>query len=208
MDFSSRNVLRLFYFPDHFLLKKTVLPSNIRHLSNGIKIEGGQTRHPILHLLFQRGKEVNILRISSSDCDCEREITIQHQFDCVCRKALRGEASDYRREMARRAKYEVTFSELSESEMNRLYVLDEYEMEKRTYHVLDFDVEVKSELIAEALDALPKQKRDVILLSYFLEMSDAEIARKMNLVRSTIHHHRTSSLKLLKNLLKEDKNNE
>jgi len=149
---------------------------------------------------------VNILKISSSDC--EREITIQHQFDCVCRKALRGEASDYRREMARRAKYEVTFSELSESEMNRLYVLDEYEMEKRTYHVLDFDVEVKSELIAEALDALPKQKRDVILLAYFLEMSDAEIARRMNLVRSTIHHHRTSSLKLLKNLLKEDKNNE
>ncbi|WP_442346039.1 sigma factor-like helix-turn-helix DNA-binding protein [Gemmiger formicilis] len=38
-----------------------------------------------------------------------------------------------------------------------------------------FDVLVKNELLAEALNALPERKRDIILLSYFLDMSDAEI---------------------------------
>ena len=42
---------------------------------------------------------------------------------------------------------------------------------------------MKDALIAEALQALSERKRNVILLSYFLEMSDADIAREMNLVR-------------------------
>lgn len=56
-------------------------------------------------------------------------------------------------------------------------------------------------LFAEALQTLSEKKRNVILLSYFMEMSDAEIAREMNLVRSTIHEHRKRSLALLKNIM-------
>ena len=41
----------------------------------------------------------------------------------------------------------------------------------------------------------------MILLSYFLEMSDADIAREMNLVRSTVHEHRTRSLEILKKIM-------
>ena len=45
-----------------------------------------------------------------------------------------------------------------------------------------FDVLVKNELLAEALNALPERKRDIILLSYFLDMSDAEIGELLNVV--------------------------
>ena len=31
-----------------------------------------------------------------------------------------------------------------------------------------------------------------------MEMNDADIARKLNLVRSTVHEHRTRSLEILK----------
>ena len=41
-------------------------------------------------------------------------------------------------------------------------------------------------LIAEALQTLTEKKRNVVLLSYFMDMSDADVAREMNLVRSTI----------------------
>ena len=34
-----------------------------------------------------------------------------------------------------------------------------------------------------------------------MEMSDADIAREMNLVRSTIHEHRTRSLEVLKKIM-------
>ena len=74
--------------------------------------------------------------------------------------------------------------------------------------VLDFDVEVESPNISAALEALPDKKRDIVLLSYFLDMSDTEIAQRLNLANSTIHFHKTSSLKMLKKLLEEGKADE
>ena len=68
------------------------------------------------------------------------------------------------------------------------------------------NVVVKDALLAEALKALTERKRDVILLSYFMEMNDADIARKLNLVRSTVHEHRTRSLEILKAMLEENVN--
>lgn len=49
--------------------------------------------------------------------------------------------------------------------------------------------------------ALPLDKRDIILLSYFLDMSDNEIAKLLNMVRSSVAYRRTSTLKLLKELM-------
>lgn len=43
-------------------------------------------------------------------------------------------------------------------------------------------------------------------MSYFMEMNDADIARKLNLVRSTVHEHRTRSLEILKAMLEENVN--
>ena len=63
------------------------------------------------------------------------------------------------------------------------------------------DIDRLCEPIAEALKELTERKRNVILLSYFMEMSDADIAREMNLVRSTIHEHRTRSLEILRKIM-------
>lgn len=127
-----------------------------------------------------------------------KESTIQHQFDSFCKKVLKGEASNYRKELARRFQYEVTFSELSEMELNQLYVMDEYSTDYHLFKVMGYDVEVKNALIGEALEALSEKKRNIILLSYFMDMSDEAIGELMNLVRTTIHRHRTSSLQQIK----------
>lgn len=63
--------------------------------------------------------------------------TVPHQFDSFCRKVLREETRDYLRELMRRAAHEVPLSELSEEQMERLYVLlDEYPSE-----AIHFDVQ-------------------------------------------------------------------
>ena len=69
-------------------------------------------------------------------------------------------------------------------------MLDEYDLESYKFQVLNYDIKAKDSLIAEVLTSLTKRKRDVILLSYFVGISDAEIARKMKLVRSTVNEHR------------------
>ena len=124
--------------------------------------------------------------------------TVRHQFDSLCRKVLRDESRNYKKQLARRAEKEANFSGLSEVELNQLYVMDEYPSDSTYFDVLDYQIAVKDVRLAEALAALPSKKRDVILLSYFLDMTDTEIAEKLEVVGSTIHRRRTSSLEELK----------
>ena len=102
------------------------------------------------------------------------KMTIRHQFDRLCQMALKGEAVNYYKHMDYRRKHEVTFSELSEKELSKLFTMDEYGTEYHHFEVHGYDIEVKNTLIAEALKELTERKRNVILLSYFMEMSDAD----------------------------------
>ena len=134
--------------------------------------------------------------------------TVRHQFDCFCKMVLHGEKVNYEKEMDYRSKHEVSFSQLTEEELRCLNTMDEYITESGKFRVLDYDIEVKDELISEALKYLPEKKRNVILLSFFLDMTYTEIAKHMNLVRSTIHHHRVSSLQALKKIMEGIRNGE
>lgn len=127
--------------------------------------------------------------------------TIRHQFDSFCKKVLREEYRDYVRETQRRLQHEISFSELSPQEMDQLYVMDEYSTDSHHFSVLGHDIAVKDDLINAALAALPEQKRDIILLSYFLDMTDQEIGETLNIIRRTVQYQRTISLKQLKKLL-------
>ena len=131
----------------------------------------------------------------------EKQLRIRKQFDSFCKTLLKNEMIDYERARSYRLKYEISFPELTQEELKRMSTVDEYIVESEIFHVLDYDVEVKDELIGEALKYLPEKKRNVILLSFFMDMTDTEIAKHMNLVRSTIHHHRISSLQALKKIL-------
>ena len=138
----------------------------------------------------------------------EKQIRIRKQFDSFCKTILKNEMIDYERARSYRLKHEVSFSELTEGELEQLKTDDEYIVVSEMFRVLDYDIEVKDELIVEALKYLPEKKRNVILLSFFMDMSDTEIAKHMNLVRSTIHHHRVSSLQALKKIMEGIRNGE
>lgn len=131
------------------------------------------------------------------------EETCRHQFDRLCQLALEGEVANYFKHLDCRKQHESLFSELPVSVVDSLCTMDQYDLDHFQFQVFGYDVEVKDALIAEALQSLTEKKRNVILLSYFMEMSDAEIARTMNLVRSTIHEHRKRSLELLKKFMEE-----
>ena len=42
---------------------------------------------------------------------------------------------------------------------------------------------IENDLLADALNALPQDNRDILLMYWFLEMADREIAERMNLAR-------------------------
>ncbi len=136
--------------------------------------------------------------------------TIRRQFDSRCRKILREESYSIRKRLARRAEKEVSLSWLSEKELNRFYVIDEYPSDLFFFDTAEYRIPVRDEKLASALAALPDKKRDVILLAFFLDMKDTEIAAKLKVVGSTIHRRRTSSLEELRSRLEvfENERNE
>lgn len=93
---------------------------------------------------------------------------------------------------------------MSEKELAQLYTEDKYFVSEQIFNVLGLNVIVTDDVIAEALQSLPERKRDIILLSYFLELSDREIGDKLNMLRSTVQYQRTSTLQQLKNFMKGD----
>ena len=127
----------------------------------------------------------------------------QRVFDSFCKKILKNEARNCYDEIKRRRDKEVSFSELSEQELEQLSTSDKYFVAEQIFNVLDYAVIVNDELIAEALRNLPERNRDIILLHYFLDLSDGEIGQKLNLIRTTVQYQRTSTLRQLKNFLEE-----
>jgi len=126
---------------------------------------------------------------------------IQHQFDSYCKKTLKLTARDCYRRIKRRGEREIVLSELSEQDLAKLAVTDEYFKDAYSFSVLGYDITVSDVDLAEALTELPADRRDIILLAYFLNMSDREIAERLNIVRRTVAYRRASSLQELKKFM-------
>mgnify|MGYP000046054735 FL=1 len=81
---------------------------------------------------------------------------------------------------------------------------DKHFMSEHVFEVLGLPVVVTGDLLADALAQLPEGKRDVILLSYFLEMTDREISEKLNIVHQTVSKRRLVTLKELREYLMKE----
>ena len=124
--------------------------------------------------------------------------TIQHQYDTLIKKNLKGEARSYLRNLSKQSVQEICFSDMIESDFNTLYTEDTYDFEYYTFHVCGFDVAVRNSLLGEALEILAQPKRDIVLLFYFLAMSDEEISALLKVVRSTVFRRRKAALDVIK----------
>lgn len=130
--------------------------------------------------------------------------TIRFQFDYMARKVMICARSNWRRFIGRRSRHECLFSEISDLELNKLQTFDTYHLDNQMYEILSLEVEVADYKIAKALDILSKQKRDVILMFYYLEMSDEEIAEELSVNRSTVYRNRVNALKTIRKIIEEE----
>ncbi len=133
----------------------------------------------------------------------EHEKTIEHQFDSFCKTVLRNQARNIFAENKRWNKKFVSLESLTPAELNQLCIRDTYKAECICFSIYDYDIPIEDILIAQALETLSKRKQDVILLSFFLDMKDVDIAEIMNLTKSTVHYHRESALEELRKFMEE-----
>lgn len=132
------------------------------------------------------------------------EWEIRCAFNGFCKKAIKCEASNAHRDVRRHQLREVTLSSLSPQEESQLYTVDRYFVKEYTDDsICVAGKRITPKLLAEALRTLPEEKRNAVLLYYFEGMTDNDIAKLLNISRSTVQYRRTSSFELLKRYLEE-----
>ena len=128
---------------------------------------------------------------------------IRCAFNGFCKRTLKHEATNAHKQTKRQQLREVTFSDLAPQEENQLYTLDTYFENEATEAFNVGGKKITPKLLADALQTLPEDKRNAVLLYYFMNMSDVEIAEQSGVPRSTVQYRRTSSFELLKRYLEE-----
>lgn len=125
----------------------------------------------------------------------------QYAFDSYCKKVLKCEACNGYRQISRHQKRFTSLEELSEAEMAQLAVYDRYPWEYTTFPVGGVVILIEDDGLAEALLGLSQEDREIFMMHWFLRMTDAQIARYINMPRRTVNTRRHKAYRLLTELM-------
>lgn len=132
------------------------------------------------------------------------EQRVQNQFGGFCTRVLKNEANRIHNEYARQREIEKSLDAVTPEELEQIAVMDQYFQDDHVFEVLGKQVVVTGDLLAEAIAKLPDRKRDIILLTYFLGLTDREISKYLNIVHQTVSKNRIRILKELRETLEKE----
>jgi len=99
------------------------------------------------------------------------------QFDYLIKRVIESTVKDYHRKIRKRSKHEVLFTDLPQASLNQMGNVDEYEIDRTSFEINDTElVNISHERLADALNEISNRKRAIVLMSYYLDVSDEEIA--------------------------------
>ena len=126
----------------------------------------------------------------------------EYSFDAFCKKAIRNFAVDVKRIYWKKSMM-TSDDELLSNYVKSLMTEDTYDLNKyeKIYYVNGVKVVVTNETVGEALKYIMPNKRAVLLLSFFMDYRDSEIARTLRITNSTVAYRKKQALKQLKVLL-------
>ena len=122
----------------------------------------------------------------------------RNRYDAFCKAVLRNEAKNYLSEMAHRREREKSLDALTQEEMDKLSVVDDYPSDSYVFSSYGYDLLIDNELVAEAFASLPEQEQSILILHCVLDLADGEIGSLMGMSRSAVQRHRTRTLKQLR----------
>ena len=130
--------------------------------------------------------------------------TVQCRFESCLKKVVRHVVRDYQQGFKRRKEKEISFCELPEIMVENLAVWDDYETDYTIFNVCGNDIRVYDDELAEALKQLSERNRETLLMYYFLEMTESEIANLQKITQSGVFRNRHHALETMKKILKEE----
>lgn len=92
----------------------------------------------------------------------EEKMAAVKMFCAYCRRTLRNARTDIIRKQAREARWETVFSDMHESDLNRLAAPDDLVSEEVVFEVVGREVVVMDTVLAEAIHGLSKGDQAIV----------------------------------------------
>lgn len=127
----------------------------------------------------------------------------QEQFDSFCKKILKNHVRNHEKQLRRNRSRECFSEDVWKDHSWQQYFSVPPSEDVYTFRVMNMDVSVTNLFLGAALEKLEEDRRDIVLLSYFLGFTDQEIAEYLSLIRRTVSYRRGTTLKQLKKILEE-----
>lgn len=129
----------------------------------------------------------------------------RHMFDAYCKIVLRNEARDTYAQKRRHAAKELYFSDLSPAHLYGIASTDDYFQFEDVINARGLDFVVCDEELYEALLQLPPGRLDIVLMSYYLQLSDRQIGLQLGMSRANVQYHRSRALRQLREIIEYER---
>lgn len=123
-------------------------------------------------------------------------------FEAYCKVAVDKAVLKEKAKKMERAVWERSLSEMTDATLFAVAKNDEYEeaeeSELRIFIVQGRAINVYHDQLGQALSFLLPRDREIILLYYFADLNDEEIAKRLKLNRATVQRRRNQSKQKMK----------
>ena len=125
----------------------------------------------------------------------------ERNFDVFCKKTINNLSAYAMRSYINSQKRNLTIDNCIIQEINSAQVEDDYHVYGRTFTVRGISLVVRDEVMGECLQFIPPDKRAVLLLSYFGDFSDTQVARILDISNATVIYRKKDALRRLRALM-------
>ena len=121
---------------------------------------------------------------------------LEQIFDSFCKKVIKRASISIRRHYKHLYELEVPLDDFIQ-----VYVEDTYDLEFVELHMDDYRFRIKDVELAAVISSLPIKRKNVILMSFFLEYNDSEIARFYDTSPAAIAYRKECALKQMREMM-------
>ena len=131
------------------------------------------------------------------------EVSLQMRFDAFCKKVITYTNYKLLREGQKRREQGYVFSDFEEGELEQYYyTYDTYPALALKIELEHIRVFIENEMLYQALLLLPKKRLEIIILSFFADMTDKEIGAVLGMSRCAVQRRRATTLDKMRDKLK------
>ena len=135
----------------------------------------------------------------------DQEMLEINTFKSLIHRAIQFEYASWCKERDKKRAREISLDSTNEDKVpSELVQYDEYAFESYVIREVNQEFRFRNESLAKALCALDEVNRRIILEYFFLDMTDREIGKQMELSLHSVTMHRERSLNKLWRLLSEE----